>query len=382
LTNKFLHIVSFDVPFPPDYGGVATILNKIKALHKEGISIILHCFNYGRGEHKQLETFCDKVFYYKRILGIKGVRLHLPYIVSSRINTLLVQRLNADDYPILFEGIHTTGIIPQIKNMNRYMAIRLHNIESDYYSSLAELEKSLFKKTYLKWEAWQLKKYEHKLFKHLSKHISVYAINNNECNTLKKQHPQIRVSFIPPFNGWELSTYQQGMGLYCLYHGNFEVPENIAAAEYLLNNIVDKTEVNFVFAGKNPPEYLVDKVHSFKNTCIISNPDWGEMDELIQKAQICLVPSIMAHGIKLKLIHALYLGRFCIATKNVLEGTTLEDVCTVIEDDNQLLEQIAYYMKENFTKEDWQLRRNVLQKDYSNKKNAQFIIDDLQLRYQ
>ena len=48
--NKHLHIVSFDVPYPPDYGGAIDVYYKLKALHEEGIKIYLHCFEYGRGE--------------------------------------------------------------------------------------------------------------------------------------------------------------------------------------------------------------------------------------------------------------------------------------------------------------------------------------------
>jgi hypothetical protein len=377
LNNNYLHIVSFDVPFPPDYGGVATILFKIKALHKEGVNVILHCFNYGRGEWKQLEAFCSNVYYYKRKTGLKGLSLHLPYIVSSRINKELINRLNEDTYPILFEGMHTTGILQYVNAGNRHIAIRLHNIESDYYQSLHKLEKSFFKKIYLKWESAQLRKYEAGLFKRLPKHINVYAINNDEYYILKQKFQHVNIKFLPPFNGWELSTYHSSKGLYCFYHGNFEVAENVAAVEYLLDNIVCKTEVDFVFAGRNPPAYLEHKVHSFKNACLIANPDLYEMDELIQKAHISLIPSLMAHGIKLKLIHSLYLGRYCLATQNVLAGTLLEEVCDVIENDNQLLSQIEYLMNEAFTEEEWQKRRNVLQKRYNNQKNAHIIIDDL-----
>ena len=58
MKEQRLHIVSFDVPFPPNYGGVVDVFYKIRALHKLGVKIHLHCFEYGRGEQKELDKYC------------------------------------------------------------------------------------------------------------------------------------------------------------------------------------------------------------------------------------------------------------------------------------------------------------------------------------
>ena len=57
--EKFIHVVSFDVPYPANYGGVIDVFHRLKALHKNGYKIILHCFEYGRD--KQIEL--DKITY-------------------------------------------------------------------------------------------------------------------------------------------------------------------------------------------------------------------------------------------------------------------------------------------------------------------------------
>lgn len=103
-----LHIVSFDVPYPADYGGVVDVFYKIKALHELGVHVHLHCFEYGRGQQPELEKYCEEVHYYQRQEGHKGFSLQLPYIVASRNDEQLWKRLNADDYPVLFEGVHCT----------------------------------------------------------------------------------------------------------------------------------------------------------------------------------------------------------------------------------------------------------------------------------
>ena len=52
MKEQELHIVSFDVPFPPNYGGAVDVFYKIRALHKLGVKIHLHCFEYVRGKQK------------------------------------------------------------------------------------------------------------------------------------------------------------------------------------------------------------------------------------------------------------------------------------------------------------------------------------------
>ena len=46
MPDKHLHIISFDIPYPPNYGGVIDVYYKIRTLHKLGIKIHLHCFEY------------------------------------------------------------------------------------------------------------------------------------------------------------------------------------------------------------------------------------------------------------------------------------------------------------------------------------------------
>ena len=62
-----LHIVSFDIPYPANYGGVIVIFNQIKALHALGVKVILHCYQYGeRTPQPELAQYCHEIYYYKR----------------------------------------------------------------------------------------------------------------------------------------------------------------------------------------------------------------------------------------------------------------------------------------------------------------------------
>src|SRR6185312_5311620 len=108
LPNHELHIVAFDIPYPPDYGGAIDLFYKIKNMAAEGAEIYLHCFEYRAQRAKELEQYCRQVWYYKRKTGLAGISLKVPYIVYSRRSEALLRNLQGVDAPILFEGVHTT----------------------------------------------------------------------------------------------------------------------------------------------------------------------------------------------------------------------------------------------------------------------------------
>jgi hypothetical protein len=64
--TKKIHIVSFDVPFPPDYGGIVDVYNRAKTLKEDGFHVVLHAFEYGRGRNHDFTGICDEIHYYKR----------------------------------------------------------------------------------------------------------------------------------------------------------------------------------------------------------------------------------------------------------------------------------------------------------------------------
>ena len=68
--DKYLNIVSFNIPYPANYGGVIDVYYKLEALRACGVKLILHCFEYERPHAPELESICDKVFYYKRRTGV------------------------------------------------------------------------------------------------------------------------------------------------------------------------------------------------------------------------------------------------------------------------------------------------------------------------
>ena len=96
------------MPYPADYGGVIDVYYRIKALYQLGFKITLHCFEYGRGKQTHLDEITEKTYYYKRQKSFLNGFNKRPFIVSSRRSKEILNRLLEDEYPILFEGLHTT----------------------------------------------------------------------------------------------------------------------------------------------------------------------------------------------------------------------------------------------------------------------------------
>ena len=79
MPEKHLHIVTHNVPWPADFGGVIDIFYKIKALHQLSVKIHLHCFTYNHNEpQNELNKYCEEVFYYKRQKNLAHLSFRYP----------------------------------------------------------------------------------------------------------------------------------------------------------------------------------------------------------------------------------------------------------------------------------------------------------------
>ncbi len=373
--SPHLHIVCLDVPYPADYGGAIDMLYKIQALHEQGVKIHLHYFSYNlRGTPNELNQYCETIHVYERKTGYKGFSFTLPYIVSSRINAGLIQNLQQDNHPVLLEGLHCTGIIKEINKNNRKIIVRLHNDECAYYKQLAKSENNLFKKIYFLNESRLLKKYE----KHLPANVHYACITDDDTNLFKKEYGLPEVSHLAAFAPFTHINDPDGVGNFCLYHGNLSVSENEKAAAWLITKVFSKIKMPLVIAGKNPSKKIESLAHFYQHTCLVANPTDNELHDLIQKAQINVLPSFNNTGIKLKLINALFNGRHCLANDAMVAGTGLEQACHIANTPEAMASVITQLYHRPFTEEETVLRKNLLSRSFDNSLNAKRIIQWIQ----
>ena len=293
MKEQQLHIVSFDVPFPPNYGGAVDVFYKIRALYNLGVKIHLHCFEYGRGKQKELNNYCASVTYYQRDKSKAKLLSKLPFIVATRKNEQLLKNLNKNDYPILIEGLHNCWFLDELKPSKRFVAVRTHNVEHDYYKGLAKVEKSLFKKQFFLSEAKKLKAFESVL----KKADLLLSISPNDTDYFHSKYKNAK--YLPAFHSGEEITARVGRGTFALYHGNLGVGENNEASLYLID-VFSKLNYPLVLAGSDPSKELIKKVSQSKNVNLSSNISFTEMENLIAAAHMNILPTFQPTGIKLK----------------------------------------------------------------------------------
>jgi len=372
-----LHVVSFDVPYPADYGGVIDVFYKIKSLFEAGCKIYLHCFQYGRNSIEELANYCEEVWYYPRLTGLRGLSFQHPYIISSRKNRDLLQRLINIEAPILFEGVHSTYYAKEAALRQRTKILRTHNVEFQYYHQLSRRSKNLFSKLYFKAESILLKSFEPSL----QMVDAIFCLSQEDVKTYRKMYADKIVDFIAPFHPFETSDVPLGSGHYCLYHGNLSHPENEEAAIFLLKTIIPRMKhVDFIIAGKNPSKLLTSAIASNANCTLITNPGEAEMNRLIREAHINLLPTFQRSGMKLKLLYALFNGKHIIANKNMLWGTGLYDTCIIADTAVDIQKAIEATIHKAFTEDMRNDRVNALDLHYNNKINALKFTTFLQQR--
>lgn len=354
-----LHVVSFNVPWPADYGGVMDVYYRLRALSEAGVRLHLHCFTYGRPQAPELEALCASVDYYRRNMSWLLQLGRRPFIVSSRDNADLRRRLLGDNLPVLLEGVHCCALLEEGGlQPGRQVAVRAHNVETNYYSMLSRSETDFRRRGYLMLEALKLRRYE-PLLKRAS---AVFTVSDADRDHFRAMGCR-RVATVPCGNpnGEPIGDPAGNAVRQALYHGNLSVPENDAAAKDLIATVFAGLDCRLVVAGHAPSASLRALARRHDNVTLVADPSDGEMDKLIAESQVNILTTNQATGLKIKLLNALFKGRHCLVNSSMVEGTGLADLCTVEDSPVGMRQAVKRLMDEEFSPAQWAARQQLLQ---------------------
>jgi len=368
-----LHIVCYDNPYPPNYGGVIDVYYKIKALYELGTKIILHVYVYGKREIKpELTAICDQVYYYRRQKSIAAVFSMKPFIVKTRASKDLLNNLLKDSNPILLEGLHCTAFLKQLSINNRPIAVRCHNIEHHYYQHFSQATRNPLNWLYFKIEAFKLKRYE-AVLKYASQ---LYAISPADHAYFNGKYQTSNI--IPPFHPYkEQCKSTAGLGQYILIHGNLSVLENEKSVLYLIKKVLSKLNYPTIIAGQSPSQCIKNKITHHPHIQLIENPTSSKMSQLIENSQLILLHTHQETGIKLKLIYSLFEGRHIICNSKMVNNTGLESLCHIVVNDNQWIKTIHSLWQLEFSEDETQERYHLLTTNYNTRSSATIILNTL-----
>ncbi|MBN2519512.1 MAG: glycosyltransferase, partial [Bacteroidales bacterium] len=205
------------------------------------------------------------------------------------------------------------------------------------------------------------------------KQANILSISNNDHNYYVKKN--YKSHYIPAFHQFESVNSLPGKGEYILYHGNLSVNENMQALLYLVKNVFCKIKFPVVVAGSNISKKLSLLLSKQPSIKLINNPGESDLNALIRNAHINILPTFQPTGIKLKLINALFQGRYCLVNKQMVANTGLENICMVKNSAEEMIDEINRLFGQSFSEEEINKRKNILENNFSNKKNAESLIN-------
>lgn len=358
--SENLHIVTPDVPGLADSDISQDIFMKIKAFHDAGIKVHLHSFEFGRGTSSILEKYCYQVRYYRRNSANKLPNpSSTPYCVASRSNRELVRNLFADDFPILYEGLSTTfPVFWTNTQKNKIQHLNLVRDDEKYYKNLAALTPLGLNKLTFLYESWKCKKYMNKL----------------------RQTGNLSISSVISFYDHAAPSFTDNHGSFCLYFGKLSDKENEYAALWLLENIFNEVEIPFVIAGSNPSPQLDQAAHLRLHTCLVGDPNEKELEELIKKAQIILLPSFIDCAPISRVSKSLLLGKFVLTNPKALGNSNFKEFCNIANTPDQFKEKVIGLFSDKFSHPQHQSRIDVLSNTLTMEDKLSELIRVLDLR--
>jgi hypothetical protein len=242
-------------------------------------------------------------------------------------------------------------------------------VENDYYKSLAKVESNIFKRYYFYNEAMKLEAFEPVL----GLANAIAAISRNDTTHFEKKYGN--AFYIPAFHSNETVNINHGKGNFTFYHGNLAIGENNEAALWLVNEVYNQLKVPLIIAGSRPTKELISAVSKKNHITLISDLTTKQIHQLINDAHINVLPTFQPTGIKLKLLSALYNGRFAVVNPVMVENTGLEILCEVAATPAEMRKKITELMEIDFKAADIRTREKVLYENFSNDVNAQKLLN-------
>lgn len=365
MQNKPIHIVAFDNPFPPDFGGVIDVFYKIKALHSIGFTIYLHCFYDDRNVvSEELKAITEVVYLYKKNKNPLFVFSKYPLPVICRFQKDLIQNIKKHNAPILFEGLHSTMVL-QKTYLDNKKYLRLHNIESNFYAGMSNSETNLVKKILYYFVS---KKYE--IYQKITADFDyVFALSQYEYNEAKKMNANC--IYVPVFHGNETTAMLSEFGNYAFYHGDLRLSDNKRAALFLIDVFKEIPDYNLIIASSNGKELIENSSATISNVSFVEIVNETHLNELFANAHINVMLSFQEAGTKLKVINSLFKSRFCLINKNMVDDEKVLSVCEIASSRKDFINKIAELKSRPYTQNE--SRRKVLSEVLNDKNNAKLI---------
>ena len=351
-----LHLVCFDLPLSPLYGGTEEVDTKIRVLLELGVVLHVHAFVWPSvlrsGKFPDWHQRVASLRCYPRrwFVGPYDTR---PWAMVSRTSGDLVRNIACEPGPILIEGWQCADLLRASALKNRVIWVRSHNIESNYYSLQADSASSWMRKLYFVLESWRWRLYERSLPRLLSdqQRRGIFSICPSE--TLSWARKNLTAHYVPAFVGLSdrLDTEREDAKNYpmetpyALYHGRLDVAENVRAVRFLLTKVNFPGTVPLVIAGSRLPQSLRNNLQFKKGQRLVDTPTSSEMQAWLRHASVHCIPCYGMAGLRFKIIHAMLGGGHVLVSREGVSGMPWSEWVTVIESESDWENQVRLAME-------------------------------------
>lgn len=362
MQEKSLQIVSFDNPFPPQYGGVIEVFYKIKALYQLGYTIHLHCFvNQLPEKESILSQYVSKIYFYKNRKTLLRFFSIIPFSVGYRDDKELLVNLNKSNAPIIFESLKTTFLVNKT-DFKQKIILRLHNIEHQYFLGISKSESNFFLKALFYIESLKYKHYESLI----SKFDAISTLSVYETNYLNTTYKN--AYYTPVFHGNNVVKSLSEFGEYAIYNGDLRTADNRKAVLFLIEVFKEIDDYNLIIVASDGQKWVENLIKGVENIHFTKMKDFEHLKDLLSLAHINIMLSFQQSGTKLKLINALYSSRHCLINSNMIDDERILNLCVLANSKDDFKKEISILRTTSYV--DFDKREKILNSVLNDEVNA------------
>lgn len=359
--SKRILIVSFDTPYPTNYGGVYDVMAKIRffkehdyivdlisvSLDTERVRIFENYVSKGDifGNHKNLNARITFKKMFSCLFSLNPISMTLR---NESLDGCSFIRENRYEF-VLIEHAKMSCYAQQLSKLtDAPIYLRLHNDECQYYKALAQKTSSIIKKFFLLNEAARYYRIQKKLL--YNEVISRFLlISENDLSIFDDCSSHVNRLSVLPIYVDEIfprqNTYVSDSKIYdFIYVGNLELDDNFDAVILALNFISENgfSEAKILVAGKCVSESRQIEIKNAANEIIQGcdfryNVSPDELIDIYSSGKVFLNFSTNSGGVKTKLMEALQFQISVLSNHEGVENSGLEDLVILAESNNILL---------------------------------------------
>lgn len=302
---------------------------------------------------------------------------------DSDFENRLVSILKNEEFDIIqVESIFLNYYVDTIRKYSKAkVVLRSPNVEFMIWQRMAEKERNLIKRSYLKILAQRLKKEEGLC---LNRFDAVYTFTQNDLDIYRQMGCKLPMASIP--TGIDVTkdlSYDLSQVEYpSVFHiGALDWMPNREGLIWFLENVwrmlnKKNPQIRFYIAGRGDASWL--DIKKYPNVVLL-----GEIDdaaEFIKSKAIMVVPLFSGSGMRVKIIEGMTLGKAVVSTSIGIEGILHQDKKDVFicESANDFINAIDILIKDKsiFTSISVNANKNIA-KNFSNKVLTKKLIDFL-----